>query len=99
MSPHSQWSTILEPQQRREDLDVEVAQSSGEEVNVVPRNEVAVVVSKEQVKAHKVVKARVNSSINAVALEVEEADVLDGVTMTSHKETEILQSLFDLAGL
>lgn len=94
----SQLSTIPEHRQRQEALVVEAAQSSEAAASVVSRNEAAVVVSRDKAKVNRVVKARTNSSIREVVVEVAEAGALAGATMTSHRETETLRSLFVLAG-
>ena len=54
--------------------------------------------SREQARVNRVVKARINFSIREAVAEVEEAVASVGEIMTSHNETEILQSLSDLAG-
>lgn len=75
-----------------------VAQSSEVVASGERRNEAAEAVSKELDRVSRVVKVRISSSIREVVVEAAEADVLAGATMTSHSETEILQSQFGLAG-
>jgi len=94
-------STTLETKPKPKASVEEAAQSSEAEVSGAAHKEVKEAVSRGPVnQASNREEDRTNTTTSEAAEEVEGEEVEDsaGETMTSHNETEILLSLFALAG-